>query len=68
MRALAKAHMAAVDAPVRVVHGYTVAAAKVRAFAKKVWHMAPAKLAGLPGVREPARVARCRRRPSCSTG
>jgi exopolyphosphatase/guanosine-5'-triphosphate,3'-diphosphate pyrophosphatase len=49
-RALAKVHMAAVDAPVRVVHGYAVAADPLRAFARKLWRMAPEKLAGLPGV------------------
>ena len=47
-RALAKAHMAAVAAPVRVVHGYTLAAAEARAFAKKLWHLSPAKIAA-PG-------------------
>ena len=36
-RALAKAHMAAVGAPVPVVHGYTLDAATVRAFAKSLW-------------------------------
>ena len=49
-RALAKAHLAAVEAPVRVVHGYTVAADRMRAFAKKIWHLAPEKLAGMSGV------------------
>jgi exopolyphosphatase/guanosine-5'-triphosphate,3'-diphosphate pyrophosphatase len=55
-RALAKAHMAAVAAPVRVVHGYTLDAAEARAFAKKVWHLSEAKIAALAGV--PSRRAR----------
>ena len=33
-RALAKAHMETVDAPVKVVHGYTLSAAEAREFAK----------------------------------
>ena len=54
-RALAKAHMAAVGAPVRVVHGYTLAAAEARAFAKKLWHLSPAKLAAPAGRAQPPR-------------
>jgi exopolyphosphatase/guanosine-5'-triphosphate,3'-diphosphate pyrophosphatase len=49
-RALAKAHIAAVKAPVRVVHGYTIDGAEARAFAKRLWRLPPAKLAELPGV------------------
>ena len=49
-RALAKVHMANVDAPVRVVHGYTLKAAKARTFTSKLWRMPEAKLAKLPGV------------------
>lgn len=55
-RSFAKAHMEAVGAPVRVVHGYTLAADEARDFAKKLVKMAPAKLATLPGV--PARRVR----------
>src|SRR5208282_1688078 len=51
-RALAKAHMAAVDAPVKVVHGYTLAAAETRGFAKSLLRLSPAKLAATPGVPE----------------
>ncbi len=49
-RALAKAHLCAVSAPVRVVHAYTVRADVIRGFAKKVWHTAAEKLAAMPGV------------------
>jgi exopolyphosphatase / guanosine-5'-triphosphate,3'-diphosphate pyrophosphatase len=49
-RALAKAQMADAKAPVRVVHGYSLPAAEARDFAKRLWHMAAAKLAGMPGV------------------
>jgi exopolyphosphatase/guanosine-5'-triphosphate,3'-diphosphate pyrophosphatase len=49
-RALAKAHMIAADAPVRVVHGYRVPADEIRAFAKRIWHLPPDRLAALPGV------------------
>ncbi|MEK0081685.1 Ppx/GppA family phosphatase [Benzoatithermus flavus] len=52
-RALAKAHMAAGKAPVRVVHGYTIDGREARAFAKRLWRLPPEKLAELPGV--PAR-------------
>ncbi|MGI3901141.1 MAG: hypothetical protein ACRYGP_03085 [Janthinobacterium lividum] len=54
-RALAKAHMAAVNAPVPVVHGYTVDAAAIRAFAKSLWRpgggKAGAALASVPARR-----------------
>lgn len=49
-RAFAKAHMAAERPPVPIVHGYTLATRDARAFAKRLWRMAPAKLAKLPGV------------------
>src|SRR3954468_22907898 len=49
-RALARAHMEAVDAPLKVAHGYDVDAGELRSFAKSVWKMAPDKLADLPGV------------------
>jgi exopolyphosphatase/guanosine-5'-triphosphate,3'-diphosphate pyrophosphatase len=49
-RALAKAHLCAANAPVRVIHGYAVRADTIRAFAKKLWHTAPDKLAAMPGV------------------
>jgi len=49
-RALARAHMEAVDAPLKVAHGYDVDADELRSFAKSVWKMAPDKLADLPGV------------------
>ncbi|HXZ16520.1 MAG TPA: Ppx/GppA phosphatase family protein [Roseiarcus sp.] len=55
-RALAKAHIAAVGAPVKAVHGYTVETPVIRAFAKSITRMAPLKLAETPGV--PARRAR----------
>jgi exopolyphosphatase/guanosine-5'-triphosphate,3'-diphosphate pyrophosphatase len=49
-RALARVHMAATVAPVRVAHGYTVEARDLRTFAKKLWRLPKAKLATLPGV------------------
>ena len=51
-RALAKAHMDAVGAPVKVVHGYTLAAPEARDFARTVSRLSPAKLAARPGVAE----------------
>jgi exopolyphosphatase/guanosine-5'-triphosphate,3'-diphosphate pyrophosphatase len=51
-RALAKAHLEAVGAPVKVVHGYTLAAAEAREFARAVSRLSPAKLALTPGVTE----------------
>ncbi len=51
-RALAKAHMEAVDAPVKVVHGYTIAAEAARGFAKSLLRLSPARLAATPGVPE----------------
>ena len=55
-RALAKAHMAAAKAPVRVTHGYALSAAEARDFAKSIWRPAPVKAAATPGV--PSRRAR----------
>lgn len=49
-RAFAKVHMAAVEAPVQVVHGYAIDADVARAFAKKLWRLSEGKLAKLPGV------------------
>ncbi len=49
-RALAKAHIEAVRAPVRVVHGYTLEASVARDFARSVLRFSPAKLATYPGV------------------
>ena len=51
-RALAKAHMEAAEAPVKVVHGYTLATEEARSFAKSLLRLAPAKLAATPGVPE----------------
>jgi exopolyphosphatase / guanosine-5'-triphosphate,3'-diphosphate pyrophosphatase len=51
-RALAKAHMEAADAPVKVVHGYTLATEEARRFAKSLLRLGPAKLAATPGVAE----------------
>jgi exopolyphosphatase/guanosine-5'-triphosphate,3'-diphosphate pyrophosphatase len=51
-RALAKAHMDAVGAPVKVVHGYTLGAAEAREFARAVSRLTAAKLAATPGVTE----------------
>jgi exopolyphosphatase / guanosine-5'-triphosphate,3'-diphosphate pyrophosphatase len=49
-RAFAKAQMAAVSAPVRVAHGYTIETREARAFAKTIWRVPAAKVAQLPGV------------------
>jgi exopolyphosphatase / guanosine-5'-triphosphate,3'-diphosphate pyrophosphatase len=51
-RALANAHMQAVDAPVKVVQGYTLGASEARGFAKSLLRLSPAKLATTPGVAE----------------
>jgi exopolyphosphatase/guanosine-5'-triphosphate,3'-diphosphate pyrophosphatase len=49
-RALAKAHMTAVKAPVRVTHGYALGAAEAREFAKSIWRPAQPKTTPTPGV------------------
>jgi exopolyphosphatase/guanosine-5'-triphosphate,3'-diphosphate pyrophosphatase len=49
-RALAKAHIESVDAPVKVVHGYTLATPAARKFAQSISRLSPAKLAAAPGV------------------
>ena len=49
-RALAKAHMTAAKAPVRVTHGYAMTAAEARDFAKSLWRPAVAKPAQTTGV------------------
>jgi len=51
-RALAKAHMEAVGAPVKVVQGYTLPTAEARKFARAIARLTPAKLAATPGVAE----------------
>ena len=51
-RALAKAHLEAIGAPVKVVHGYTLGAAEAREFARAISRLSPAKLAATPGVSE----------------
>jgi len=51
-RALAKAHMEAVRAPVKVVHGYTLGAVEAREFARAISRVSAAKLAATPGVTE----------------
>jgi exopolyphosphatase/guanosine-5'-triphosphate,3'-diphosphate pyrophosphatase len=49
-RAIAKAHIEAVGAPVKVVHGYAVEASVMRGFAQSLSRLSPAKLATKPGV------------------
>ena len=49
-RALAKAHIEAVGAPVKAVHGYAVETGIIRAFAKSIARASPARLAETPGV------------------
>jgi exopolyphosphatase / guanosine-5'-triphosphate,3'-diphosphate pyrophosphatase len=49
-RALAKAHIDAVGAPVKVVHAYALPAAEARGFAQSISRLSPAKLAAAPGV------------------
>ncbi len=51
-RALAKAHLEAIGAPVKVVHGYTLGGAEAREFARAISRLSPAKLAAMPGVSE----------------
>jgi exopolyphosphatase/guanosine-5'-triphosphate,3'-diphosphate pyrophosphatase len=55
-RALAKAHMEAAKAPVKVVHGYTLEMGEARIFAKSLLRLTPAKLVATSGV--PQRRAR----------
>jgi exopolyphosphatase / guanosine-5'-triphosphate,3'-diphosphate pyrophosphatase len=49
-RAIAKAHMAANQMPVQVVHGYGLEAKEARNFAKRLWNLPPDELAAQPGV------------------
>ena len=49
-RAFAKAHIAATDGPVKVVHGYAMEAKAARAFAKMLVGSALGKPAATPGV------------------
>jgi exopolyphosphatase/guanosine-5'-triphosphate,3'-diphosphate pyrophosphatase len=49
-RSFARVHMATVDAPVRVAHGYALEADAARAFAKSIWTLPDRKLAALPGL------------------
>jgi len=59
-RWIAKAHLAAILAPVSVVHGHTLATAEARDFAKRLLRLSPASLASMLGVsaRVSARLAR----------
>jgi exopolyphosphatase/guanosine-5'-triphosphate,3'-diphosphate pyrophosphatase len=52
-RAIAKAHMAANEVPVQVVHGYSLDGRQARSFAKRLWNLPAEELAAQPGV--PAR-------------
>ena len=49
-RALAKAHLSAVNAPVPVVHGHTMTRDAARGFAKDLVKASAAKLRAMPGV------------------
>ena len=49
-RAIAKAHIEAKSAPVKVVHGYSIETSEARDFAKSLLRLSPAKLAARPGV------------------
>src|SRR5271165_2069793 len=49
-RSLAKAHIESVGAPVKVVHGYALAAAVAREFAQSILRLSAARLAATPGV------------------
>jgi exopolyphosphatase/guanosine-5'-triphosphate,3'-diphosphate pyrophosphatase len=49
-RALARVHMAATSAPVRVAHGYSLDGREARDFAKTIWRLPEPKVASLPGV------------------
>ena len=46
--------MAAIEAPVQVVHGYMVEAGELRDFAKELWHMPAASSRMLPASRRGA--------------
>lgn len=49
-RALARIHMEQSAAPLRVVHGYTVASGEIRELAKRIWRLPEAEVAALPGA------------------
>jgi exopolyphosphatase/guanosine-5'-triphosphate,3'-diphosphate pyrophosphatase len=49
-RALARVHIAMVDGPIKVVHGYEISAGDLRSLAKKITKMSPAEVAALPDV------------------
>jgi exopolyphosphatase/guanosine-5'-triphosphate,3'-diphosphate pyrophosphatase len=49
-RALARVHMETSAAPLRVVHGYTVASGELRDLAKRIWRLPAAEVAALPGA------------------
>ena len=49
-RALASVHMARVEAPVKVIHGYEIPGDEIRALAKEVSRMDEAAVAALPGA------------------
>ena len=51
-RTFAKAHMAATGAPVRVTHGYTIAASEARNYARTLMSLPAEKLAATEGVSE----------------
>jgi exopolyphosphatase / guanosine-5'-triphosphate,3'-diphosphate pyrophosphatase len=51
-RSLAKAHMIAVNAPVQVVHGYSLPNATARDFAKSLLRDPPTRQNAIPGVPE----------------
>jgi exopolyphosphatase/guanosine-5'-triphosphate,3'-diphosphate pyrophosphatase len=51
-RALAKAQMTSIEAPVQVVHGYTLETTTAREFAKRILRLTPEKLAAMPGLAE----------------
>ena len=49
-RSFAKVHMASVEAPVRVPHGYALSGSAARAFARRLWQLPDADMSMQPGV------------------
>ena len=49
-RSIAKAHMAAVDHPIEVIHGYTVSRKTMSEFLSKLARLSPKTIRSMPGV------------------
>lgn len=49
-RAIGAAHMAAQDAPLKFIHGYSVEGRELRRFAKSLWRMDQNEISTMPGL------------------